>query len=181
MRFGPLFSMAFVLGLTTAAAQSAAADASTTRIEPRPFYGATVSIEAGVRVFRPLPPHKNIIINPGNKTPLNVMLKDVTENRNIKSENNYYDRSGGQTSSRGNDNFGNNSGYYGGGWGGRGNGRWGNNRGNYSYNTGNNTRRYPGRQWGASVLGRGGRGGGHGGGRGHGGGGHGGGGGGGRR
>jgi hypothetical protein len=28
----------------------------TTRIEPRPFYGATVSVEEGVRVFRPLPP-----------------------------------------------------------------------------------------------------------------------------
>jgi hypothetical protein len=28
----------------------------TTRIEPRPFYGATVSVEEDVRVFRPLPP-----------------------------------------------------------------------------------------------------------------------------
>ena len=36
----------------------------TTRIEPRPFYGATVTIEAGVRVFRPLPPHDRVIIDP---------------------------------------------------------------------------------------------------------------------
>ena len=42
----------------------------TTRIEPRPFYGATVTIEAGVRVFRPLPPHDRIIINPDNATPI---------------------------------------------------------------------------------------------------------------
>ena len=34
----------------------------TTRIEPRPFYGATVTIEAGVRVFRALPPHDRVII-----------------------------------------------------------------------------------------------------------------------
>ena len=32
-----------------------AEEAYTTRIEPRPFYGATVTIEHGVRVFRPLP------------------------------------------------------------------------------------------------------------------------------
>jgi hypothetical protein len=44
----------------------------TTRIEPRPFYGATVTLEAGVRVFRPLPPHDRIIINPGNATPINI-------------------------------------------------------------------------------------------------------------
>ena len=47
----------------------AAADSRTTRIEPRPFYGATVTLEEGVRVFRPLPRHDRIIINP-NKTPL---------------------------------------------------------------------------------------------------------------
>ena len=39
----------------------------TTRIEPRPFYGAIVTREAGVRVFRPLPPHDRIIINPGQR------------------------------------------------------------------------------------------------------------------
>jgi hypothetical protein len=44
----------------------ALADAATTRIEPRPFYGATVTLEEGVRVFRPLPRHDRVIINPNN-------------------------------------------------------------------------------------------------------------------
>lgn len=57
-------------------ATSALADsAKTIRIEPRAFYGATVSLEAGVRVFRPLPPTTHMIINP-NKTPLNLTIKD---------------------------------------------------------------------------------------------------------
>jgi hypothetical protein len=49
-----------------------AGKATTTRIETRPFYGATVTIEEGVRVFRPLPYHSNIIINPGGQTPLSL-------------------------------------------------------------------------------------------------------------
>lgn len=64
-----------------------ASDARTTRIEPRPFYGATISLEAGVRVFRPLPPHDRVIINPGNRTPLNLTIKDVNEKRYIESHN----------------------------------------------------------------------------------------------
>jgi hypothetical protein len=54
----------------------AAADSQTTRIEPRPFYGATVTLEEGVRVFRPLPPHDRVIINPGNATPLTIGIGD---------------------------------------------------------------------------------------------------------
>ena len=53
-------------------ALSASAESYTTRIEPRPFYGATVTVEEGVRVFRPLPRHDRVIINPGNATPLNI-------------------------------------------------------------------------------------------------------------
>jgi hypothetical protein len=44
-----------------------AAPQSTTRIETRPFYGAVVTVEEGVRVFRPLPPHDRIIIQPDGK------------------------------------------------------------------------------------------------------------------
>lgn len=33
----------------------------------RPFYGATVTVEEGVRVFRPLPPHDRVTINPDGK------------------------------------------------------------------------------------------------------------------
>ena len=76
-----------VLGVFLAAiaaslgAGAAAQDATTTRIETRPFYGATVTIEEGVRVFRPLPPHRHIIINPGAKTPLNLTLTDSSDRR----------------------------------------------------------------------------------------------------
>jgi hypothetical protein len=68
---------ALALGLVTAigacmAASAAQADAVTTRIETRPFYGATVTLEEGVRVFRPLPSHDRVIINPGGKTPLSL-------------------------------------------------------------------------------------------------------------
>lgn len=54
-----LLLAALVLCLTTPAMGQ-----STTRYEPRPFYGATVTIEKGVRVWRPLPPHDRIIIDP---------------------------------------------------------------------------------------------------------------------
>jgi hypothetical protein len=43
----------------------------TTRIEARPVYGATVTEEEGVRVFRPLPPQDRVIINPDG-TPLSL-------------------------------------------------------------------------------------------------------------
>ncbi len=54
---------------------ASAQDAYLTRIEPRPFYGATITIEEGVRVFRPLPSTRQIIINP-NQTPLNLTFND---------------------------------------------------------------------------------------------------------
>src|SRR5215510_10953778 len=81
---------ALALGVLTtvsvcAVAPAAFAESSTTRIETRPFYGATVTLEEGVRVFRPLPPTKNMIINPEGRTPLNLTIEDVrvTEERNI--------------------------------------------------------------------------------------------------
>jgi opacity protein-like surface antigen len=68
-------TLAFALAAGAAAvlaAPAAAADAVTTRIETRPFYGAIVTLEQGVRVFRPLPRHDRIIINPGGQTPLSL-------------------------------------------------------------------------------------------------------------
>jgi hypothetical protein len=50
----------------------AAADAVTTRIETRPYYGAIVTVEQGVRVWRALPPHDRIIINPQGQTPVTI-------------------------------------------------------------------------------------------------------------
>ncbi len=57
------------------------AEPVTTRIEPRPFYGATVTLEEGVRVFRPLPRHDRVIINPGNATPITIDVGDARARR----------------------------------------------------------------------------------------------------
>jgi hypothetical protein len=67
-------SLGLALGLVAVSPASFAQ--STTRIEPRPVYGATVTIEEGVRVFRPLPPERHVIINP-NGTPLNLSLSET--------------------------------------------------------------------------------------------------------
>jgi hypothetical protein len=82
-------SRVFALGLAACLAGGstvALAQSSTIRIEPRPVYGATVTIEEGVRVFRPLPPDKYVIVNP-NGTPVNLGLNEsnVTETRNTFS------------------------------------------------------------------------------------------------
>jgi hypothetical protein len=65
-----------VLGLLPLAAATAALigpaqaqTAQTTRIETRPIYGAVVTIEHGVRVYRPVPPTERLIVNP-DKAPL---------------------------------------------------------------------------------------------------------------
>lgn len=89
-----LLSAAAVVLLPVSASAS---DATTTRIETRPFYGATVTLEAGVRVFRPLPPHSKVIINPNGKTPVNLGFE---ENRWVSQNHNYnynynYERSAG--------------------------------------------------------------------------------------
>ncbi len=67
--------------LCVAAAVSPASAAGTTRIETRPFYGAVVTIEEGVRVFRPLPSTERVIINPHGRTPLSLGFNEtyVTE------------------------------------------------------------------------------------------------------
>ena len=79
-----LAAFAFLaLGVTSASAQY------TTRIESHPFYGATVSLEEGVRVIRPLPPERHVIINPNNATPLTLGFNEtrVYENRVIRNYN----------------------------------------------------------------------------------------------
>ena len=66
-------ALSLVAGVAICSTGSAAlAEAVTTRIETRPFYGATVTLEEGVRVFRPLPRHDRVIINPGGQTPLSL-------------------------------------------------------------------------------------------------------------
>jgi hypothetical protein len=53
------------------------AEPVTTRIETRPFYGATVTLEEGVRVFRPLPSHDRVVINPGGQTPVSLNFSEA--------------------------------------------------------------------------------------------------------
>lgn len=65
-----LIAVAAVAGFSVANAQVA----STTRIETQPVYGATVTYESGVRVFRPIPPTGHMIINPDGLTPLSLNI-----------------------------------------------------------------------------------------------------------
>lgn len=71
--------------LTAGATAALAQHASLTRVEPRPFYGATVTLEAGVRVFRTLPSTRRVIINPGHKTQLNISDTNIRETRTINT------------------------------------------------------------------------------------------------
>lgn len=84
-------SRVIALGLAAVFAggtSAAFAQSSTIRIEPRPVYGAMVTIEEGVRVFRPLPPERMVIVNP-NGTPLNLSFseKRVTKIKRSTSQN----------------------------------------------------------------------------------------------
>lgn len=72
------------------AAPAVAQEAFTTRIEPRPFYGAVVTMESGVRVFRPLPPTRQVIVNPGGQTPLNLGYYDTRVTEHSTSTNHHY-------------------------------------------------------------------------------------------
>lgn len=60
--------------LSFAAIPAGAGESSTTRIIPQNVYGATVTVERGVRVTRPLPPEGHVIVNPGNRTPLSLNI-----------------------------------------------------------------------------------------------------------
>lgn len=105
----PKFAFAtLILVLSVSAAQ---AQGYTTRIEPRPFYGATVTLEEGVRVIRPLPPERQVIINPGNATPLTLGFNEthVYENRVIRN----YNYNDGGSSSSGHSEYRGRAGFYG--------------------------------------------------------------------
>lgn len=72
-----MLRFAFVLAAMIAVVSSVAnAGDRLIQIEPRPTYGATVTLEAGVRVFRPLPGgQRTVIVNP-NRTPLVLDMGD---------------------------------------------------------------------------------------------------------
>jgi hypothetical protein len=70
------------------ASASAALAQQTTRIENRPYYGAVVTIEHGVRVYRPVPPTTNLIVNPDGATPLEINVgAGASVNRNSATIN----------------------------------------------------------------------------------------------
>lgn len=69
---------------------AALAESFTTRIEPRAYYGGTVTIEQGVRVWRPLPPVRQMIINPDHGTALSLGFTDVRETRTNTNHNYNY-------------------------------------------------------------------------------------------
>ena len=78
--------MSFVRSIALAAiialpAASLASASELIRIEPRPYYGAVVSIESGVRVYRGLPAQSLMIINPDNKTPVSLNFSRSVEHR----------------------------------------------------------------------------------------------------
>lgn len=73
---------------TTAIAGPALADGRIIQIEPRLTYGATVSIESGVRVFRPLPAGpRTVIVNP-SRTPVVIDVGDTNVNNQTTSNSN---------------------------------------------------------------------------------------------
>ncbi len=59
-----------------AGSAAVAQEAHTTRIVPSDTYGATVTMEEGVRVFRPFPSERHVIVNPEGRTPLSLNYYD---------------------------------------------------------------------------------------------------------
>ncbi len=72
---------AALVAVSLPVASALAGDAKTIRIEPRGYYGATITLEAGVRVFRPLPRTSHVVVNPSN-APVSISIEDVTKNVN---------------------------------------------------------------------------------------------------
>ena len=80
--------MRFLSLLLLMASASAALAQQTTRIETRPYYGAVVTIEHGVRVYRPVPPTTHLIVNPDGATPLEINVgAGASVNRNSTTIN----------------------------------------------------------------------------------------------
>ncbi len=85
-------SLSLAAALAAVALPAAAGEAFTTRIETQNFHGATITIEEGVRVFRPLPSVRHVVVNPGGVTPLNLSYTDVRVDERRTSYNyNYSD------------------------------------------------------------------------------------------
>ena len=64
----------------TASATAVLAEARTLRIEPRAYTSVIVTVENGVRVWRPMPMTDRVIVNPGNKASINIEV-DAKSNK----------------------------------------------------------------------------------------------------
>lgn len=85
-----LFRLLLVAALFSPAGMGTAfADSSTIRIEHGNAYGAIVTREAGVTVFRALPPTKRVIVNPGGQTPLSFSLNEMQVTEQTTVNNNF--------------------------------------------------------------------------------------------
>ena len=73
-----LMSVLIVGGAIAFSGLASAQQAQTTRVETRPVYGgAVVTIEHGVRVYRPVPPTQHVIVNPEGRSPLAFIIDGV--------------------------------------------------------------------------------------------------------
>ncbi|WP_422036826.1 hypothetical protein [Roseibium sp.] len=72
-------SVVAAAGLLAVVSTAAYAESGTTRIVHDEPYGAIVTKEAGVLVFRGLPPTRKVIVNPEGKTPLDLKMTEVRE------------------------------------------------------------------------------------------------------
>ncbi len=90
MRRLSVAALFLVLGSALAFAQDGS---STTRVEKRAVYGATVTEEQGVWVFRPIPPTRNMVIAPADGPAVNLSLNQTEKDVRYYGGNGY--RAGG--------------------------------------------------------------------------------------
>jgi len=74
-----LKSLVASAGLVAVLGSAAYAESGTIRIIHDEPYGAIVTKEAGVLVFRGLPPTRKVVVNPKGKTPLELKETTVRE------------------------------------------------------------------------------------------------------
>lgn len=88
-----MYRVALICAAIVGLASPVLAQGRVTQIEPRPTYGATVTIEEGVRVFRPFPAgSRHVIVNP-NRTPLIIDVgQDGAVNQATSQSNVVIDR-----------------------------------------------------------------------------------------
>ncbi|WP_299816240.1 hypothetical protein [uncultured Roseibium sp.] len=72
-------SLLAAAGLSLVLGAAAQAESGTVRILHDEPYGAVVTKEAGVLVFRALPPTRKVVVNPDGKTPLELKQTEVRE------------------------------------------------------------------------------------------------------